>query len=362
MLTELIVIIVILATIGFVYLKGSVVKAFLLLINGLISSTAAFAFFETAGRIILGYGYGGQWVFGGSFIFIFILVFVLLNAMANKLAPTDIYFGDFPDRAIRSFIAIFAGLIIAGVILIAAALMPIGTKWPYERFNPQNKNISSSEPEPDKKLILNADGFTAGIASWFSRGPMSGKKSLAVFHPDFLNEIHLNRIGQDKNNLTIAGPQAIQVKAAWDANTEILSASDNTPLSPGSGKKIVIVQAGISSASIKDGGAMTRDFSIVFTMGQVRLLCKNKGSDDNLTGSAEIVYPAGFIRNGNIAERKNITDEIKVAVAEFSGGMKWYDFIFYIPADTVPVMLEFKLNAAAEIGRLVSGDKIPAPL
>lgn len=360
MLTELIVIIVILATVGFVYLKGSVVKVFLLLINGLISSTAAFAFFETAGRIILGYGYGGQWVFGGSFIFIFILVFVLLNALANKFAPTDIYFGDFSDRAIRSFIAIFAGLVFAGVILIAAALMPIGTKWPYERFDPQDKNLRPDDPS--KTLILNADGFTTGLASWFSRGSMSGKKSFAVFHPDFLNEIHLNRIGEDKNNLTIAGTQAIQVKAAWFPPAEILSASDNTPLSPGSGKKIVIVRAGLNSSKIKDGGVMTGDFSIAFTMGQVRLSCKSSDSADNLTGSAEIVYPAGFIRNGNIAELKNITDEIKAVVADFSGGMKWYDFIFYIPADTVPVMLEFKLNAAAEIGRLVSGDKIPASL
>lgn len=347
MLTELIIIVVILATVGFVYLKGSVVKAFLLLINGLISSTAAFAFFETAGRTILGYGYGGQWAFGGSFILIFVLVFALLNVLTNKLAPTELYFGDFPDRAIRSFIAIFAGLVIAGVILIAAALMPIGTKWPYERFDPQNKNLRPDDPS--KTLILNADGFTAGLASWFSRGSMSGKNSFAVFHPDFLNEIHLNRIGQDKNNLSIAGSQAIQVKAAWDANSEILSASDNKPLSPGSGKKIVIVRVGLSSRKIKDGGVMTDDFAIAFTMGQVRLSCKTRDSADNFTGNGVIVYPAGFIKSGNIAEIKNIADEIKVPMAEFSGSTKWYDFIFYMPVDTIPVLLEFKMNTVAEV-------------
>ena len=47
---------------------------------------------------------------------------------------------------------------------------------------------------------------------------------------------------------------------------------------------------------------------------------------------------------------------------DFSGGSKWYDFIFYVPDDTVPVMLQFKLNAAAHVGKMVSGDKIPASL
>jgi hypothetical protein len=360
MLAELIVIAVILATIGFVYLKGTTIKSFLLLINGFISSTIALAFFETAGRMILGYGYGGQWVFGGSFIFIFIIVFALLNALADKLAPENVSFGDFPDRALRSFIAIFAGLVIAGVILIAAALMPIGTKWPYERFDPQNKNLRPAGP--DKGLILNADGFTAGLASWFSRGSMSGKNSFAVFHPDFLNEIHLNRIGNNETNPIMAGNQAIEVKAAWIAPAELLSASDNQPLSPDSGKKIVIVRAGLSNKSIKDGGAVPESGKLSFIMAQVRLVCKNSDSADNLIGSGEIAYPVGFIKNRNTAERKNITDEIKLTGADFSGGIKWFDFIFYIPADTNPVMLQFKLNAAAEVGKLASGDKIPASL
>ena len=362
MLAEFIVIVVILATVGFAYLKGTTIKSFLLLINGFISSTIALAFFETVGRMILGHGYGGQWVFGGSFILIFIIVFLLLNILTDKLTPENVYFGDSPDKAIRSFIAIFAGFVIAGVILITIALMPVGTKWPYERFNPQNKNLRPDEP--DKKLILNADGFVVSAASWFSRSSMSGKNSLAVFHPDFLNEIYLNRIGQDESNIAIAGAQAVQVKDAWIAPAELLSAPDNQPLSPDPGKKVVIVRAGLNSRKIEDGGMMTEYSSTAFTMVHVRLLCKNSDSADNLTGSGEIVYPVGFISNGNIAELKNITDEIKLSGSDFSSadGIKWFDFVFYVPADTAPVMLQFKLNAVAQIGKLVSGDKIPASL
>lgn len=360
MLAELIVIAIILATIGFVYLKSSTIKSFLLLINGFISSTVALAFFETAGRMILGHGYGGQWVFGGSFILIFIIIFLLLNILTDKLGPENIYFGDLPDKAIRSFIAIFAGLVIAGVLLITVTLMPIGTKWPYERFNPQNRTIRPAEP--DKGLILNADGFTAGLASWFSRGSMGGKNSFAVFHPDFLNEMYLNRIGNNQTNPIMAGSQAIEVKAAWIAPSELVSASENQPLSPGSGKKIIIVRAGLSNRVIKDGGAVPESGQMSFIMAQVRLSCKNNDSANDFTGSSKLAYPAGFIKSGNIAELKNLTDEIKLSYADFSNGMKWFDFVFYIPADTAPVMLQFKLNSAAQVGKMVSGDKIPASL
>jgi hypothetical protein len=92
-------------------------------------------------------------------------------------------------------------------------------------------------------------------------------------------------------------------------------------------------------------------------------MCKSGDSIDNhLGGSSYIAWPIGFLRNENVVERKNLTDEIKLTPADSSEGTKWYDFVFYIPVDTVPVMLEFKLNAADEIGRLVSGDKIPASL
>ena len=360
MIAELVVLVVILAIAAFNYLKGSIVKSFLLFINAIISSTVALAFFETAGRIILGYGYGGQWVLGGSFIFIFIIIFAIMNALTDELAPADIHFTDLIDKIARSSIAVFTGLAIAGTILITAVLMPIGTSWPYQRFNPLNKNLKPQEP--DKGLILNADGFTAGFASWFSRGSMSGSKSLAVFHPNFLNEIYLNRIGEDSDNLIIAGTEAVEVKAAWIATAELVSASDNQPLNAKPGTKTVIVRTRLKSGAIKDGGAMTEDNKLTFTTAQVRLLCKSGNSVDNLGGSSYIAWPIGFVRNENAVERKNLTDEIKLSPADFSGGMKWYDFAFYIPSDTVPVMLEFKLNAAAEVRKMVSGDKIPPPL
>jgi len=333
MLAELAVILVILVTGAFIYLKGTVIKAFLLLINTLVAATVAFAYFETLGRLIIGYGLVVEWAFAAVLILIFALVLAILNAVGGKLVPADIYFGDFSDRVIRCLIAAFAGLAIAGVILTAVAMMPIGTKWPYERFTATVSNPT----EPEKTLILSADGFITSVSSWLSRGSMSGQKSLAVFHPDLLNEIYLNRIGCDKDNSAVAGESAISVETAWAAQTELVSASDNQPISGGSQTKAVVVRARTNGA---------------FSMSQVRLVCKDSDSAGNLTGSGEVRRPVGYITRENVVDRKNLSEKVT---------LQQLDFVFYIPTDTVPIMLQFKQNAVASVGRLVSGDKTPPP-
>lgn len=353
MLAELAVILIILATVIFIYLKGTLVKSFVILINAVIGLTVAMTFFETLARFVIGYGFGGEWVLGGVFLLAFIFAFGILNVIGKQLVPADIYFGDFVDRAARALIGGCAGFVIAGVILTAAAMMPLGG-WPYERFGLENEVKRPSHP--DKMLILNADGFVVNFASWLSKGSMSGEKSLAVFHPDFLNEIYLNRIRKDyDNNLSMAGANAIQVKGAWLAESELVSALDNQPINTAANTNQYIIRAGIEGRKIKDGGALTENGRLTFTLAQVRLVCKDKDSADNLKGSGQTIYPAGFIKSANIVEQKGLTEEI------FSSA-KLYDFVFNVPADTTPVILEFKQNVAVSVSRILSGENIPQPL
>ncbi|MGB8226272.1 MAG: hypothetical protein WCE45_05335, partial [Sedimentisphaerales bacterium] len=230
MLGELAVILIMLITVGFIYLKGSAIKSFLLLINTFIALTAAFAYFETLGQMIIGYKIMVEWAFAASLILIFALTLAILNAISSKLLSADIYFGDLPDRIAKCLIAAVAGFAIAGVVLTAVAMMPIDTKLPYERFSASGAVLSRST-RPNKTLILNADGFVTSFASWLSRGSMSGQKSLAVFHPELLNEAYLNRIGCDKENSALAKSEsAVSVDTALTPQTPLVSAADNQPI------------------------------------------------------------------------------------------------------------------------------------
>jgi hypothetical protein len=360
MLAELAVVVVILAMVIFVYLKGTLIKSFGILISALVASTVAMSFFETLAKLVIGYGFGGEWAPGAIFLLLFVLVFAILNAIGDQFTPADLYFGDFPDRAARALVGAFAGFVVAGVILLTAAMMPIGTKWPYERFNAEGGSVRPTDP--DKSLLLNADGFVAGFTSWVSQGSMAGKKSMALFHPDFVNEIHLNRIGKDKNNLSIAGSDAISVKAAWDANSELISETNKQSLSAASGTRQVIVRAAIDGRLVKDGGALSEDGIVTFTLAQFRLMCKDKDSAGDLKGSGEIIYPVGILKKNNIVEEKKNVEDIIVGRSSFDGGAKTLDLVFNVPIDKTPTLLEFKQNAVAQITRLVSGENIPAPL
>ncbi|MGA2915028.1 MAG: CvpA family protein [Sedimentisphaerales bacterium] len=332
MLAELAVILIILMTVAFTYLKGSIIKAFLLLISTFIAATIAFAYFETLGQLVIGYKLMPQWAFGATLLIIFAFTLAILNAIGGKLIKTDIYFGDASDRIIKCFIAVFAGFAIAGVILTAAAMMPIGSQWPYERFS-----ATPGQAEPQKKLILNADGFITNLVSLISRGSMSGQKSFAVFHPSLLDEIYLNRIGSGENFSTIT-ESAIAVDAAIAPQTPLVSAKDNQPINQSSQTKAVIIRARLDNT--------------VFTMSQVRLICKNSDSAGNFTGSGQVFWPTGYITRDNIVEPQNLSDKRKTLQV---------DFVFCIPTNTVPVLLQYKQNAAAQVGKLTSGQITALP-
>jgi hypothetical protein len=87
-------------------------------------------------------------------------------------------------------------------------------------------------------------------------------------------------------------------------------------------------------------------------MSQVRLVCKDSDSAGNLTGSGEVRRPVGYITRENVVDRKSLSEKVT---------LQQLDFVFYIPTDMAPVMLQFKQNAVASVGRLVSGQTTPPP-
>ncbi len=351
MIAELVVIAAVLTTMGYIYLKGSLVKSFVLFMCSLIAAVVALSFFETAGRMVIGYGYGGQWIFTGVLVLIFAITFIVLMIITEKIEPFELFFGDLPDRIGKCLLAIPTGLIIVGILLIAVNLSPLSEKWPYERYKMDN---TASQIQPDKSLILNADGFTAGIVSSISKGSMSGKKSLAVFHPQLLNELSLNRSIKEESNPVIAGTDAITVKSACWASDILAEKIKKEP-----GKKPVIVQAEIRNSLVKEGGALyaVETGTVTFTCAQVRLICTD--APDSYKGTAELEFPIGWLNPDGSIVTKALKEEIQLSGQDFPNGTKTIDFIFNVPTGKTPAMLQFKINAVAEINRVKKADEEP---
>ena len=358
------ILIIIVSTAGHQYLKSTFVKSFIMLISALLACIVSFTYFEKLASIVLGYGYGGQWTYSVIFILLFLLTFAVFVAISEKLIIQNLILGDRLDLAGRIIFGIILGFFLSGIVLITVAMMPIPAKWPYERFETPSEN-SSIDPARPKKAILNPDGFVAGLYSWISQGSLSGKKSFAVFHADYVDQLHLNRHKTNDKIMNISGIDSISVKAAWEPVAQLKNASadeDSGLFAEKPGTRPIIVRAGIKSGDIKDGGAMNEDGTVSFALSQIRLICKAKDQVQELAGSAKVAFSSGYIKTANLVEQKALAVEISPLRSDFSQGVKWYDFVFNVPTAVVPVLLEFKQNSVARIPPLVSGDKIPDPL
>jgi hypothetical protein len=135
--------------------------------------------------------------------------------------------------------------------------------------------------------------------------------------------------------------------------------SISLPVSTKGTYDVTIVRVGISKRAIRadariNGGA--------FTLSQLRLICKRKGSgQDRLAGEAVNVYPLGHLRT---ASEIQVVPEIKLESRRVDGSEQLIDFVFCVPSGHEPVLVQYKLNSIAEIAPAAivtdsTSDKIP---
>ena len=224
----LVVVLIILGCVAYQYLKGTFLKAFAAIIIAICASVVAFGYFEILANVFVSRSDNSRylslapWAQSLSFVLLLVLAFGILQTIVNKLTREPIDLGLLAERIGRVVCGIFLGLILSGLLLTALAMAPLSNKYPYQRFYPTNPNA-----EKPKKVLLNADGFVTGWFSMMSRGAFSGKRSFAALHPNFLDQVFLNRhsIAEKECHTGRPGDEG-------DATGPVYSASEN-PLRTG---------------------------------------------------------------------------------------------------------------------------------
>jgi hypothetical protein len=255
-------------------------------------------------------------------------------------------------------------------------MAPLPNKYPYQRFDGKRN-----------KVLLNADGFVTGLFSIISKGSLSGKRSFATIHPDFLDQIHLNRMVSGNSILTSKSPAISLPKATepavWPApqslneqinqivsdlnrqgklKDELSSKLMSIPGPISSDYQPTIVRIGINRIALS---SQTKINAGTFILPQLKLICKRQGyGDDPLAGTGINIYPIGHMK---AADQIQVSTEIKLDNRDdFRGNAreKWIDFVFCVPRDYVPVLVEFKQNSIIEISprAIVTADKAPPPM
>jgi len=344
---------IILGCAAYLYLKGTLVKSFAMVINVICASVAAFGYFEILANVLIGrsdiaeYSSLASWAQPLSLFLLFILAFAILQTITLQLTRRPVDLGFLPERVGRVLCGILSGLLISGLLLTALAMAPLPNKYPYQRFD-------ENRPDAKKpnKVLFNADGFAAGWFSIISRGSFKGQRSFATLHPSLPDQAFLNRYRDGVPIVTSS--EAIEVprkNAAWTIPAGLRNAEDpNEQIEPQSGYNLIIVRVGIKRKAAKDAGT--------FTLSQLRLICKQKGSAENpFTGNGINIYPLGYLKTANQMHRKQLNEEIRIA--DFKDNAEWMDFVFEVPNDFSPVLVEFKQNNIAQVPPLVSAEQVP---
>lgn len=385
-MASLVVVLIVLGCAALQYFKGTVVRAFAMIIVTVCAGMVAFGFFEVLAEVFISRGDNSRflslvpWAQTLSFLLLFILTFALLQTGVTMVTRHPVDLGFLPERIGRVVCGLVVGLVASGLLLTAFEMAPLPLSYPYQRFDPTRLDLKRPQGG-----LLNADGLATGLFSLLSNGSFGGKRSFAALHPDYLDQLFLNRLlGTSDAGIVSSTAPAIEVPkpAVWPAPQAIADqvdafvaelrtrggkvayeqggASVTLPVSPESGYVPTIVRVGIKRRAIKGDAAINGG---AFTPSQLRVLCKRRGyGDDPLAGAATNVYPIGYLK---AADQIQVSPLIKVGTGDFeeSAGTKYIDFVFCVPNGFEPVLVELKLNSVVEIPRnaIVSADQAPTP-
>jgi hypothetical protein len=353
-MVSLIVLLIVVGCAAFQFLKGTLVRAFATFIITICASVVAFGYFELLADVFIGQELIMPWAQTLSFLLLFLFTFAVLQTLAQFLTRQNVDLGLWPERIGRVVCGIFSGLVLSGFLLTAFAMAPLPGNYPYQRFDQRSPDAGRPNKTP-----LNIDAFASGLFSIVSKGSLSGKSSFAALHPAFIDQLFLNRLGIDKGITTITKSQAVEVPkniAFWPAPQNLKNAADpnRTVETAKQDGKLTLVRIGISSNAVGEAGT--------FTLSQLRLICKQESDDQNpFAGKGQNIYPVGYMTAPDTLQIKRLNDVVKVTLSDFeqNSGVRWIDFAFYVPAESKPVLLEFKQNSIVELPEPKENEPVP---
>lgn len=354
MFAMIFILIVVLLSVAHFYLKSGALVSFATFAGAVFGIIVAFTYYEPLAGQLLSRGYGRQWALPGIYVLLFVLTFAVFRAAADLIFAQDIELHTVITKTTAVICGMLTGLIISGVMIIAVAMAPTSAKWPYPRLGDGQRAVTVANIGSPANPLIRADSFVTSLFSWISRGSLSSHKSFAVYHTDFLNQVHLNNYKAKEKVYTVAGKSAISVPKKGVRKLD----SDNDNLT--------VVRMEVKNADIKKGGAKGSEGDVAFTLGQVRLICKPKGQTDT-GGSAIAIYPEGRVvsrrkadgedltgaMSGRVLVKRSLDEIIKLDRDEFKIGNRGadarVDLAFKVPPGKEGVLLEFKQNVAVSV-------------
>lgn len=350
MMPTILVVIILIAGALYFYLKCNIITAMTNLLAAVMGCILAFSYYEQLAGLLVSEKWAVSWIQSAAFLLIFFFGFLFIRVLSGFLAKGDFDLGRPVKLMITIPFGLLTGLLVSGVILIAAALSPLPPKTFYCRY-PVSQPLHLGINYPP---IINADGFTTAFYSWVSRGALSSSKSFAVLHSHYLTRLHLNRYALGQGIPAVCSPKAVKLPLGSVQPVRLRDFPDQP--------RMAVIRLGISGNPIPKGGA-EQDDKISFIPAQVVLLVKENEQAGHLLGSAGVIYPSGILQNNQLVSL-NLHEPIVAEIKNLGTDRTlWLDIVFQLPPERRPVLLAFKQNAIIELPKPVpSTDEIEKAL
>jgi uncharacterized membrane protein required for colicin V production len=350
---SLIILVIMAACAAGLYLKGTLLQGVFMILNAILAGFAALGFYEfLAGYLTQYVSSLAVWAPLVGYVLLFIVVFALLQTAVLQIAKEKTDMGLWPERVGRAVCGLLLGYIVVGNLLIAAAMAPIPSTYPYPRFAERNPNAS----QPTKPLF-SPDGFMSGLFGSVSQGSLSAlgqPRSFAMVHAGFVDSLYLNRQKPATEVLLATKEAALEAPRkgdVWEAPATLRD-GENQPVSVPADRKLVIVRARLRTVTLAEAST--------FTLSQWRLVCAPRGLANPLVGKGQSVYPIGYIQGNGPLTRKPLDEKIALDVKNVSGSSKNCDLAFAVPSDMIPTLLAFKRNSIVQLPGGTATDGAPS--
>lgn len=341
--TLIIIILIIGASVSRFYLKNSILQSLALLMSSIFGMIVAFTFYEALAALAISKEFMVQSAHGWSLLALYALTTVIITVISDQIVGSNIELGQGAKTAAALICGLLVGLISSGIVVAAFEMQPAGKKS-YNRFS---DTINLNNP---KKPMIPANVIVTALYGHIANGAMSSKKKFSLYHTDFLDQMHLNRHKSKQGAALIAGKDAIKIPR------------NGVMIEDNEGQMLTMIRVKIKSTKISKGGAANKAGTLAFTPGQFRLVCQKKRPDGSFSGRIRVLYPVTYrVTAGEDTSRKeieNLGQLVPLGRDNLVGNNAPVDLAFEIPSDITARYLQFRNNLMVEVPKPATEEQL----
>ncbi|HLO39782.1 MAG TPA: CvpA family protein [Phycisphaerales bacterium] len=297
------VVIVVIALLGWVWLTRGFFSAFLNLVACVLAGAIAFGVWEPLAYFLLtkldGNSAWGGTVWAVSLAIPFAVSMALLRAGLDAACPSNMKFSTAVDSVGGGVCGALSGLIASGIILLSGAFLRLETS--FGGYEPVGQQPNGSL-RTDAGLWVPADRLTAAFYKTASNGSLSTATPLAKYYPDLEYVPYAMRIsfgdGKARNTIALKDFDVWRRFTVGDKNSSLADALKDDWNPTVSQNVTDINESPYPAGTVLHGfvlnfqpSARERSGSVVLGNAQLRLLLENTARK----GDYRTVYPVSVI-------------------------------------------------------------------